>query len=87
MKLKSGVPDAKYDLMIDWTANKRSNFAKDRRHTMATDAERHTARNKRPEPPSYSPTHKLVEPKLIGAFNLKADRRDTGFLADPIFTG
>lgn len=37
--MKSVVPDAKYDLTIDWTQNKRSNFAKDMRHTMATDAE------------------------------------------------
>lgn len=39
IKMKSVVPDAKYDLTIDWTQNKRSNFAKDMRHTMATDAE------------------------------------------------
>ena len=87
IKLKSGVPDAKYDMMIDWTKDKRGNFSRDKRHTMATDAERETARNKRPEAPTYSPTHKLVEPSLKGAFNFKSDRTQTGFLADPIFTG
>lgn len=87
VKLKSSVPDAKYNLMIDWTQDKKSNFNRDKRHTMATDAERVAARDKKPEAPTYSPDHKLVEPGVKGAFNFKSDRTRTGWLADPMFTG
>lgn len=40
VKVKRFVPDAKYNVIIDWTKNKKPNFAKDKRHTLATDAER-----------------------------------------------
>ena len=87
VKLKNAVPDAKYDVSIDWTRHKKSNFSMDKRHTLATDIERKAKRETKPEPPSYSPTHKLVERSLPGAFNFQANRTETGFLADPIFAG
>lgn len=87
VKLKSFVPEAKYNVSIDWTRNTRSNFNKDRRHTLASDIERKAQRVPIPEPTTYSLNHRLVEPKVTGALNLKAKKTDTSFLADPIFKG
>ena len=87
VKLKNAVPDAKYDVSYDWTRNKKSDFSIDKRHTLATDIQRQAERDTKPEPPTYSPKHKLVERTLPGAFNFKSDRTETGFLADPICAG
>ena len=87
MRAKSIVPEAKYNVSYDWSSNNRSNFSKATRHTMATDIERKAKRDLKPDPSTYSPTHKGVEPILKGAFNLQADRTDTGFLAEPLYAG
>lgn len=71
---KKHVPDANYNVLIDWTSSKKSNFARDMRHTLATDIERHAKRTTKPEPSTYSPKHALVEPRMTGAFNLKSNR-------------
>ena len=70
VKAKSIVPEAKYDISYDWMMNKRSNFSKDKRHTLATDIERKAKKDLKPEPGTYSPRHKLVDPTLKGCFNL-----------------
>ena len=87
VKMKSFVPEAKYNVSIDWTKNKRSNFSKDMRHTLATDIERKAKRDHKPEPTTYSPKHALVEPKVKAALNLKAKKDDSSFLADSMFKG
>ena len=87
VKVRKHVPDAKYNVSIDWSSDKRPNFNKDMRHTLATDIERKAKRESRPEPQTYSPRHKLVEPGLQGAFNFKGKRDDTSFLADPTYRG
>ena len=40
VKAKKHVPDAHYNVSIDWTANKKSNFNRDMRHTIPTDIAR-----------------------------------------------
>ena len=86
VKAKRHVPDAKYDVSLNWVApNKRSNFCKDKRHTIATDIERVTKRETRPNQHTYSPSHKLVEPKVLASLNMKGKRDDTSFLAQPMF--
>jgi hypothetical protein len=87
VKAKSHVPDARYNVTLDWTANKRSNMCKGFRHTLATEIEHEAKKHSRPEPQTYKPEHKLVEPRLKGAFNLKGNRDDTGFLADSFYKG
>ena len=60
VKVKAIVPDAKYNLNFDWAADKRSNFSKDFRHTLATDIERHAKKVAKPEPATYKLEHKHV---------------------------
>ena len=74
VKEKAFVPPANYNVQYDWTANKKSNFNRDVRHTIPTDIERKAKKDTKPEPPSYSPKHGLVEPNVLGAFNLKGSR-------------
>lgn len=81
------VPDAKYNVSIDWTKNKHSNFSRDKRHTLATDIERRAKRVPIPEPSTYKPNHVLVEPNLKAALNFKAKKTDSSFLADSMFKG
>ena len=57
------------------------------RHTIPTDIERKAKKDTKPEPPSYSPKHGLVEPNVLGAYNFKGSREDTSFLADPLCAG
>ena len=40
VKVKKHVPDANYNVSIDWTKDKKSNLCKDFRHTIPTDIER-----------------------------------------------
>lgn len=87
VKAKSHVPDARYNLTVDWTANKRSAMCKGFRHTLATEIELNAKKHSRPEPLTYKPEHKLVEPRTKGAFNLKGNRDHTSFLADSLYKG
>ena len=82
------MPDANYDIVRDWTKGAtKSNFSKEFRHTIATEAERLTKKFTIPEPPTYNIKHNLVEPKSKGVYNLKANRDDTSFLATPMYNG
>ena len=81
------MPPANYNIAYDWTIRSKSNFSKDKRHTIATDIEKYTKREARPEPPTYSPRHTPVEKRVVGAFNLKGKRDDTSFLAEPVLAG
>lgn len=87
VKSKKHVPDANYNVSIDWTKDKKANFNKDFRHTIPTDIERKAKKDTKPEPLTYKPEHRLVEPKIKGAFNLKGKRDDTSFLAEPMMKG
>lgn len=87
VKSKKHVPDANYNVSIDWSENKKANFSKDYRHTIATDIIKKAEREKKADPGTYSPRHKLVEPGLKGAFNFKGKRDDTSFLAEPVYKG
>lgn len=87
VKAKKHVPEANYNVSLDWTRDKRSNFSKGFRHTLATEIAAHAKKHARPEPLTYKPDHKLVEPRLKGAFNLKGNRDHTGFLADSLYKG
>ena len=60
----------------------KSSWAKDKRHTIATDIENKTKKNTSPEPPTYKLSHKSVEKRPLGAFNLKGLRDHTSFLAE-----
>ena len=44
-------------------------------------------RETRPEPNTYSPQHRLVEPKVKAVLNLKGKREDTSFLAEAMLSG
>lgn len=81
VKEKLFVPDAKYNVTIDWAKNKKSDFAKGKRHTLATDAENFAKKFTKPEPSTYKINEKHVVPKVVGAFNLKGKLEDTSFLA------
>jgi hypothetical protein len=83
IKSKQFVPDAKYDVRGN-LADKRakSDWNKDKRHTLATDVERINKKLNFPEPSSYKPAHKYTEPRVVGAFNLKGKREDSSFISD-----
>jgi hypothetical protein len=88
VKEKRHVPDSKYNITTDWAAGpKKANFNKDMRHTLATDIERLAKKVMRPEPSTYKPSHRLTEPSVLGAFNMKGNRDDTSFLAQLMFKG
>ena len=40
VKSKKFVPDAKYNVSIDWAKDRRANFSKDMRHTIPSDIAR-----------------------------------------------
>ena len=87
VKFKRHVPDANYNVQRDWIADKHPNMNKDFRHTLATDIERKTKKELRPEVHTYKPNHKWIDPTVKGAFNFKGKRDDTSFLAEPVFKG
>jgi len=88
IKTKSFVPSANYSIPgYDWALNKKSDFNKDFRHTLATDIERKAKKELKPEPSTYNPCHRPVENKVLGAFNFKGKREDTSFLAEPALKG
>ena len=87
VKRKSIVPDAKYNLSYDWAKNKTPNFNKEFRGTIATDIEKSAKKHTRPEAATYKIQDRLVHPRVKGAFNLKGNRDDTSFLAEPMVSG
>lgn len=83
VKAKKHVPDANYNVRTSLEHKRtRSNWCKDMRHTIATDCEKETKRLNFPEPSTYKPQHKITEPRVLGAFNLKGAKDDFSFVAD-----
>ena len=83
IKSKKFVPDAKYDVRGN-LADKRgkSDWNKDKRHTLATDVEKLNKKLNFPEPSTYKVGHNATEARVVGAFNLKGKREDSSFISD-----
>ena len=86
VKLKKHVPCANYDVIPNLRdKNTKSALPKDRRHTIATDAEKRARKSPMPDQGTYKPIFSLTEKRKLGAFNLKGNLQDTSFLAEPCF--
>ena len=88
IKTKRFVPDANYEVIPNMKdKNTRSSLPKERRRTIATDAEAVARRSPQPDQGTYKPKYLLTEKRNLGAFNLKGSLWDTSFLAEPCYKG
>ena len=88
IKERKWVPDAKYNVIPDLKSkNTKSEWAKDRRHSLYTDACDRKKRSPCPDPGSYMPAFTLTEKRKIGCYSLKGKLGDTSFLAEAAYKG